>query len=308
MTLILTAMTTDLVVQSGDRRVSRAFPLAGDTAYDFAISENKQIIFHACDAVALLGYSGEAYLEGHATDIWLAETVYGRPPDPFQPLVELEAHPNSLSVCLEGIRMTLERAGHPEVLVAATGWTWVTGRVRPFLKLVRSLGARVTVTDERPPLLDIGVPMLPDERSNLERRITGVRMSPSEAIDSLWGSTVEVAARTELVGADCLGVVIPRPQRNRPNVIRTAYRTTGTARVRLQRGSTIFDEPTTFTPWIVGGTAAIPPYCHNVSRAVKLGTFHVIPAPPPTEPGPVVFISVPQPRSDGFSRAKYPTA
>jgi hypothetical protein len=123
---------------------------------------------------------------------------------------------------------------------------------------------------------------------------------------ALFDETMHTASVRKTVGGDCLTVVIPHPDTIPRAVIHTAHMTRGRARVHLKQGNHEIDEPVTFTPWIVGGNIAIPPYCHNVSRIIEIGSYALIPKPPPSEPGPIRFVSVPHVRHDSFVPSKGP--
>ena len=73
MTLILTAIIPGHVVQVSDRLVTTTHKAVVDQR------ANKVLLYRADDAIAVLGYTGLAFLGDRPTDEWIAERLWGEP-------------------------------------------------------------------------------------------------------------------------------------------------------------------------------------------------------------------------------------
>jgi len=135
MTLILAAVTKNLIMMSGDRRVSRA---RSDGDYDFAIAENKLLLVHASDAIALMGCAGLAHVHGKRTDDWLAGLLFGRPVDLRGNLQDLTRHHRDIGFLLRLVNAALRELPAPGVKVEVAGWKRKrAGVFRRFLQTLR---------------------------------------------------------------------------------------------------------------------------------------------------------------------------
>lgn len=293
MTLILTVATPEYILQVSDRLVTRV-------GEPFDRASNKNVIYHAKDAIVCIGYSGRAYLDGVPTDQWIAQKLRG--------VTWLE--PSALLLgraqrwLTIGESMELLRSGCEEVFsllppgersrqsFVVAGWQWRRGRHRAVLRPILCYVANSEDPSawhrfkigriprywhwERPARFHFFcVPrdIVPNQvLSDLARRIGEVRMPPAPCRDLLV-DTIRSAARTSsVVGPDCMSVLIPRASLG---VVDVSYVPSDKPLTLVAEGDESFQLPATYTPWIVGPSLVLAPSISVGDRSVQSGPFTI---------------------------------
>lgn len=77
MTLILTAFFGTGVLQASDRLVSKRYGKATYLPHD--TYSNKSMVYVGINCRFVIGFTGDAYVRGMPTDVWLVEKLYGVP-------------------------------------------------------------------------------------------------------------------------------------------------------------------------------------------------------------------------------------
>ena len=137
MTTVIATATRQFCVLVSDRVVT--VTRRGRPASVHDSLSNKLVVFIGADAVAVLAYTGAAYLEGLPTDQWMAQTIWGAPIDPGDdgiiPMVGgKRPRCTNLNQTLFSLRAKLRTVnGGAQVEIAATGYRYRRKRFAPFL-------------------------------------------------------------------------------------------------------------------------------------------------------------------------------
>jgi hypothetical protein len=214
MTLIVSAATTEYILQAADRRLSR-----GRIIKEFRDDETKAIAF--CNT-AIFGVTGRVYIddaESKRTDHWLCEVLAGS-------TLLLE----QLYVLRDRANNAFAHKGDP-MAFATTGWcAQGDDRVIPFLALVTNYHHPQSgkVTEVQPtfallvrPLKDsektllhfVGAELHPSEDEELEGIVSGLAsqvLTVEGALHAMAQVIRRVADRDETVGRGVLLSAVPR--------------------------------------------------------------------------------------------------
>jgi hypothetical protein len=209
MTLVLSLLTSNYVVQVSDRRLTN--PDTGETLED---DVNKAVVF--CGRVAF-SYTGLARIESKATEIWLAEQIVSC----ASPALAFEALRNS------GTRAwsLQRRLWRHEFMAAGWGRSAAGAALEPFLATVSNHDkATGTSRTFRGPFIDVlgSEPfrlasigqLVPERIKRRTQRTVGevVRRnsSPYVAAHALSYAIWEVAAVNDTVGENLMVCIVPR--------------------------------------------------------------------------------------------------
>ncbi len=77
MTIIFTAFFRTGMLQASDRLVAKDYGNSRYRKHD--TSSNKSLVYVGINCRLVLGFTGEAYVQGMPTDVWLVEQLYGAP-------------------------------------------------------------------------------------------------------------------------------------------------------------------------------------------------------------------------------------
>lgn len=213
MTLILSLVGEDYVVQVADRRISLLTSSGRTTVRDDVT--NKVVNFANR---AVFGYTGLAELEGHRTDLWIADRLR-RSPDLGDGFVALR----------EDLTALFSRGpyrGHGHTVTAA-GFKWEPdGTVTPYYAVVTNMfeSGRWLVTPRRRfgwlvdtyPRNTYGVHQAPAWLMNREYNQLRRTLRAVQSRGLSVGAVVETMARairsvrSPLVGTDLMATILPR--------------------------------------------------------------------------------------------------
>ena len=242
-------------MQASDRLVSLSPDLR---PYD--PNANKSLILGTVDGVALIGYTGLAYIDGRPTDQWIAETLTGLDltADAVAVGVWHQFHDQPLHLMINRLASALEVALRPypgiahQVLVV--GWTYKATGSRPTSYIRRMdwrggkwafkrIGARLKPHDRQ--FWVLTVPHLPDtQTADLVRVIESWGKGAGiEALEASLAALVRSVNRPG-VGPDCLTTVV------------TFADFPPRARVRFMPAGPTAES---FTPWVVTPAGVAPP-------------------------------------------------
>lgn len=288
MTLILTAVHRDFVLQVGDRLVSVQ---RGKSVTPYDAIANKTIVYRARDAIVTIGYAGLAYMDGQPTDQWLAAFLWGGPisPDGVRAAIRIGRAPRQTDIgrTVSALTEAIERAsnyamervglsltiagwqglqgGHPRpfvVEIERIGGTTNLTRSPRYLKAmqIHGIGAHAQIADE--------LPVTPGQRlgvAHLEARLV---------------RTVRAAAANEpTIGADVLSVFLGHPRSGRMGC---RFLPLIDHRARLE--STVMQRTfqVAHSPWLVGPHGVYPPSMVIGQQVFDLGglPFTIIGGPP----------------------------
>jgi len=279
MTLILTYITPDGLVQASDRLVSRA-----SLPYD--ASSNKSVIFLGRDGLVTVAYTGLAFLENRPTDTWIAETLSGRITEYVvanRPALQLISGPiegwptitqalHRLSQRMQEVFSSMPASRRPELhSVVVAGWVNSRRRVRPVLLTLDYAASRGLTQSSHLPrhwqYLRGPAGQKPARIQDVPRTIASeaLRQIATEAVqtndvkslqDRLILGIRDFAEQLPTVGADCMVVTIPHP-RNRVISIRYCPKTLAIESFDTPSGTQ--DGSLGFGPWIVGPQVSVPP-------------------------------------------------
>jgi hypothetical protein len=312
MTLILSLASSWFALQVSDRLVTQA-------GIPFDPIANKNILYIGLDGIISFGYTGLAYLDNIPTDQWLVEKMTGlfytrgertgtlrtgqlpRWPPIGRAVPALRDELNSLLAC---------QAIHPLAPdtffeVVGTGWHWRRrGRARPvLLGLVkkqasdhfelyyeaRHIGRQCILSatpNAHADLLD---------REALLTRLRSIR-SPDEAEGLLVESIRSVASQTNVVGRDCMSILLSPPRFGKARVRYVGIDAVAASIRSLDGPSTA--TPAAFSPWIVGAMIVHAPSILSGTFMLNSGAFKVtIEAPPPGSGSQGAMGSIVRPRA-----------
>ena len=277
MTLILTLVTPQYVLQVSDRLVTRA-------GQEFDPASNKNLIYLAKNALVTIGYSGAAYLEGVPTDRWIAQRLWGQElPQQFAYLAGRAPRWLTVGESIEALRCGCEEAScrlppqyQPQIVLA--GWQWRPHRarcavLRPILYEIRSSkGSPGSVKYEtkhlprywhweRPRLFLVSripedSPLSNASLAELIDRLRDAVTSPEVSRELLVATVRDMAKRSRVVGADCMCIFIPRLSYG---IADASYVPADKPLSLVAEGREPFEVPATYTPWIVAPASVQAP-------------------------------------------------
>ena len=291
MTLILTYATPNYLLQVSDRLVTQG------NAKPFDPASNKNVIYHAKNAIATIGYSGPAYMDGTTTDRWIAEKLRGekfRDHEPGRPWalqigraerwldigqsIELLRRESAEVFC----RLPASQRTRHHIVVA--GWQWRRRQdrffSRPFLCEIRngeSKAERHAFTHDQVPRYWHWAPKrpaylssIPDqnplsrcELDKLKKELRSAWQSPQASVNVLIGAIRFAAQKSPTVGPDCMVVYMPMPSLR---LVKAGY---------VAGESQQSPSASGFSPWIVGPYSVSAP-CKIVGEPdVLLGPITV---------------------------------
>jgi hypothetical protein len=302
MTLILSQVSWRLAIQVGDRLVTKA-------GKSFDPIANKNILYIGPDGIISLGYTGLAYLEGIPTDQWIVEKMTGLFYERGKRtgalrMGRLPRWP-TIGLAVRGLRKELDdvffRSGMPQNArdiffeVAGTGWQWSRrGRSRPVLLGLkkkkasdhfeleyeaRHIGREFLISatpDENAALLD---------EASLKGQFRKIR-SADEAERVLVNAIRDVASRRDVVGKNCMSILLPPPGLHTARVRYVGEDVSATLSDSREDVAQSMALPAAFSPWIIGATGVHAPSILSGNWTFNVGQFEVkIEAPEFPGPG-----------------------
>jgi hypothetical protein len=309
-TLILTHLTRDSVVQVTDRLVSTQLP--GEAARSYDPESNKNVIFLTGRGIISIGYSGLSYLNGIPTDEWIVETLIGeklqRPMMVDDTQRQLPSISHAVRLLADGLATESVKPGWKKapIHLAIGGWLGSRGkRPRPVgFHVSQSNGADFTI--ECAPRRLFGVELLSDtprgymsleERRDLLDRLKRIKDLSAVEAELIQMIRVVAARNPQRVGADCMGITLPHPQLRRV-IVNFVPNQTKTAVSPILRGGAV-EIPVAYTPFIVSPGVIWAP---NVMSSTSLitrgvgGWDFVFPGATLPNDGPIVMTTRDQPR------------
>ncbi len=276
MTLILTYATPNYLLQVSDRLVTQ------DTK-PFDTASNKNVIYHAKNAIVTIGYSGPAYMDGTTTDRWIAEKLRGekfRDHEPGRPwALQIGRAERWLDI---GQSIELLRRESAEVFsrlpasqrtrhhIVVAGWQWRRRRdrffSRPFLCEIsngESEAERHAFTHDQVPRYWHWAPKhpaylssIPDqnplsrcELDKLKKELRSAWQSPQASVNVLIGAIRFAAQKSPTVGPDCMSIYMPTLSLG---VVEAKYLAKDSHQSEPGGGKS-------FSPWVVGPYSVMPP-------------------------------------------------
>jgi hypothetical protein len=270
----------DYVMQVSDRRLTER-----TSGRQFDALTNKNVIFRARDGLVSICYAGPAYLEHVSTDTWIAckladedigaylggEKVGMRMGSlPKKPWLDIGQAVDLLRRELGALNL-VDRL---DVMVA--GWQECKRGMRPICWAIEARGTTATAESplhrywhyERSPdggryyyVVEIpGDPGAWLSPSQLEFLIWLLRLAVSSqetAVRRLIWAVRCVAGRTSAVGADCMCILLPNPNKQPELFVR--YEPVTEGRAIITGGKRGVEVPAAFTPWYVGPRIHAPP-------------------------------------------------
>ena len=266
---------------------------------------NKTIILFARDAVAVVGYTGIAYVDHRPTDEWLAEQLIGgaiaQPPgrgasSRFGPVVDYH---RDLGESVEALRAAAEankshfRGLGVRIQIGGIQWN-SSGRGRPVGWCIgESKGAYVAVHDTR--RLEPGhfhiAKVGSDDFTNddllaltkvVERTLSDPLATEQAMVDAV--RTVSARQGLPAIGPDCMSVLIPWPP---PPRVEVRYRPLVEGRAMLvKEGQEPIAIPAAFSPLVVTPNfVAYPSIVTGSGLEFGVGDFAVSVEAPDIPPG-----------------------
>ena len=315
MTLVLTLLTARYVLQVSDRLVTETA-----SCRPFDPLANKNVIYHARDAIVSIGYSGLAYLEGVPTDQWIAQKLRGEDSffqSPKRWNVKMARATRWLDIgqSVELLRQECQTVFsrptadvQPQEIIVA-GWQWSRGRTRPIAWWIGNTGdppdlhtfhaenlprhwqwARQKEQPDSRPYNLLGIPssnpskpLTERERGELGKRVASATWSPTTSEQELINA-IRLAARRppHVVGPHCMCILLPPPSR-RSVLVR--YAPLAETRAVVSMGHIKADVPVAFSPWVVGFHTVVAPSIVAGSRPISVDDFAVLLEAPDLPPG-----------------------
>jgi hypothetical protein len=221
MTLVLSCLTRDFVVQVSDRYITQ--PQTGELMED---ARNKATLW--CQILGF-AYSGLAEIDGQHTDLWLVDTI--RNCHTIDDVLARIAAEATARFAKFG-----QTSAYPHHAFVGVGWGKWQGKGPPapfhvtisnalndegrWLRRARrefaEVSARLTPGQDSMLCPEIGASLTARERFELQRnlkRSVARGVGPIEIVRLLARVMRSVAARNTTVGPSLLGMVIPRPAR-----------------------------------------------------------------------------------------------
>ena len=301
MTQIVAAIGPGFLMQASDRLVSLAPSLR---PYD--PNANKSLILGAVDGVALIGYTGLAYIDGRPTDQWIAETLTGL--DLSMGAVAIGVwhrfHDQPLHLMIDRLAKAFEVAlkPHPEHdhQVLVVGWTYKPTGSRPT-SYIRRMDWRGGIWSVR----RIGSRLRPHDRQFwvlTVPHLSKAQMAPLVDAISGW----EYAAGFDSIEAELAefvrGVNRPGVGPDVLSIIVTWHDFPPRARVRFAPAGR-FEE--SFSPWVITPAGIEPPSaeCGGPEGITSYGRLDVetVGIPRPSDSGTLLSVR-PMPRIPPPSR------
>jgi hypothetical protein len=260
----------------GDRLLTR-----GSRAFD-AVS-NKSLVYFARDALAVIGYSGVAYVEDTPTDEWIAQVLTGvvfpEKDDrrgairigPRDQMLDIGQSAELLRNGCTAVARTLHLAQHylaPQIVIAgwqagqraliagqrARLWIW-----RPIIWTIEYSKREAAYIIDRTPrygwweraglylsVVPASSPLTNEEISALGERLT--RANADDAEQQLVATIRGVAQREPTVGPHCMSVLLPPPT---AGIVRTRYLPLTEGQAVIEDKQRRIEVPAAFSPWVI---------------------------------------------------------
>lgn len=278
MTLHLTMLTPNYVLQVSDRLISR-----GDTGATHPLA-NKNVVFLARDGIVTIAYTGLAFIDHVPTDTWIACKLAGVDHSDYRDggrgiLMRGLAQDSWPTVdrAVELLREETEAAFaslHRHLVmphrIALAGWQSLGKRFLPIHWIIENSGDEprrfAKASEDRYLYYDkqseSRLYALPEERLSHDEAADifqgGVPAEPGACKAALVESVRRVASRTKKsVGPDCMSILIPNPQSAKE--CHVSYEPVIEGRALLVGGGDRIEVPAAFTPWFVGPQLHAPP-------------------------------------------------
>lgn len=300
MTQVLACASLHQAIHVSDRLVTLR---AGALPYDgFA---NKALILVAENGVAVMGYTGEAFLDSVPTDQWIAEILRGarferarKPPAcHFGSGLRFPDLGRNLAIirqALTDLRLTsalpLRKFAdwyRSAFEISFVGWQWYRKATsRPIAgtisKPTRSLEASLCYFRRAPlacgNLAFTAVPSGNATRDEFRTLYEGLLGLPPDQVENALVAFIQHLSRTNpTVGSDCMSVRIPRPFFGPIYVRYVSPRITST---RIHGTSAAITVPVAFSPWILSDSICHAPSVVSGDTVAAAGTYHVVTSAP----------------------------
>lgn len=276
MTLTLTATSWPFAVQVTDR-------LLTSSGKAFDRDANKNVVFHGRDGTIAIAYSGCAYIRGKPTDQWIVETITGEdlgPPEQLgtvYTISEKRLPKVGQAIRLVGEAFNVEcgrrprKVGRERFELYAVGyqathsrWSWF----RPY-----SAGFAKDPTDAvvtyfagtrwfRHPYFQQGASPAPNVSTfdfGELQRVTRDSASALDLAEHYVRAIQTAAARSPVIGSDCLSIEIDYPSLPKPEV-RIRFHPGGAREIQPPRRRVpLPSDALAFCPWVVGPTMMLAP-------------------------------------------------
>ena len=272
MTQILCAARRGRLFQASDRQLSF---VDGPDVRPADLRANKALIVITGDSVALMGYSGTAFIDRYPTDDWLAGAVTSTPQGRWaEPTTHNNLHRLSIGEVWQHIEkcLRIHRARHLKrkmdnfwLEIQTVGYRVKRNRLVPFLRLQRFIGQTSAESDHVRPV-DASIlgtfvwptPWIdtPGVFEQIKDHVSRSLDSPSDLLNSL-GYGLELCSRRAGVGDVFLGIDLAPYNGKGYAEGHLVYRQDELDIAEAPTG----DVPLFWTPWIVGpGHATQPEY------------------------------------------------
>jgi hypothetical protein len=280
LTLIINELNHQVALQCSDRLLTR-----GSVEFDKA--SNKTVIFEANDGIAVLSYSGRAFLGTLQTDTWIAETLSERSLGPLaagEAMDLLISNPTSrfrLGPSLRRLANKLSEAARAETgdsrrntnVISIVGWQ-LYRRKRPqgFYADIEESSSGLCHLRYAPRYRDRKQRIFARPKGHVQLRDLAARRAQwtapllSQRVDAYADLFAHVSSREPRVGRDCMVVAVHNPAM-------AGFK----ARVTFRDGPTgtaAGDSPPrvrTHTPWIVSAYSITSPSIITGGQGVEFG-------------------------------------
>ncbi len=268
MTLTLTYLTRDYIVQAADRLLTR-----GGTEFD--PSANKIVLLSARDGIASIVYSGTAYMGDQPTDNWIADTLRSAIDAEFdfprRSGVRLGLTVNSAMISLRDAMSATcpeiaRETKHFELSIFVAGWQTSGRRICPVVFKLRSSARNkppwVALFAAKPrdwcsdaPRSVHSLPTFPQHRASINElcaRLTPT-LSRAQAASHISQTIADISTANPLVGPNVQYVVLPRKT---DEAVEVHY---APASDTPSFTDGVSQHPASYTPWIIGSSGSFSP-------------------------------------------------
>lgn len=291
MTLIISAVGRGAICHTSDRQVTVS--QQGRPTRIHSDVENKTVIIACKDGIAVLGYTGSAYLDNVPTDHWLVSKIspqpnlgefgfggrgYGKLP--------LQA---AIWRVISGLRNVNLPSAAATLKIDVSGFRRHRKRWTPFLLSIRCqkklprFPNQVTFDDNlhsTPPPKGIFLNQIGDvfptstfHEFVRERIKKSQKPAHEKFMDALTQATRHRAKQTPTVGSDIMEVFIPSPHWSR--TVTWNFNSLRSHQARFSNGKDNFDFPIVYSPWIVSPFGVTTPSFGSGGFIVGAGHWEI---------------------------------